>query len=39
MKYDGGGGGLHVNIFFGFEIFSGGLRNFRGELKIFFGRV
>ena len=30
MKYDGGEGGLPVNIFLVLKYFQGGLRNFRG---------
>ena len=35
----GGGCYLHVNIFFGGEIFSGGLRNFRGGVEKISGRL
>ena len=37
MKYDGGEGGLPVNIFLGLKYFQGGLRNFRGGIEKFLG--
>ena len=37
FKVGGSSGGLIVNIFFGVEIFSGGLRNFRVGVEKFLG--